>query len=85
MHKEIQIVKNTTILYEPFVSYRKQEAKVFLIFKAIKENKLSAIVSVGGIYTITYLLGRIFKQNDVHQPELNEKVRMGLNGQLDLA
>lgn len=80
----MRVFLDTNIFME-FVSHRKQEAKVFLIFKAIKENKLSAIVSVGGMYTIAYLLGRIFKQNDVHQPELNEKIRMGLNGQLNLA
>lgn len=37
------------------------------------------------MYTIAYLLTRVFKKKNIHQPELNEKVRFGLNGLIDLA
>lgn len=38
-----------------------------------------------GCTNLTYVLGQIFKHNGIHQPKLNEEVRRGLNGQLDLA
>lgn len=83
----IQLMKvflDTNIFIE-FVSLRKQETLICSIFETIKKANLTAAVSVGGMYTIAYLLTRIFKKKDIHQPELNEKVRLGLNGLIDLA
>jgi len=80
----MKVFLDTNIFME-FVAHRQQEALVFSIFKAISDKKLTAFVSVGGMYNIAYLLGQIFKRNGIHQPKLNEEVRRGLNGQLELA
>lgn len=80
----MKIFLDTNIFME-YVSCRSCYKYVSSIFDSIEEGKNSAVISVGGIYTITYLLGRIFKQNDIHQPELNEKIRFSLNRLLELA
>ncbi len=80
----MKVFLDTNIFME-FVAQRQQEALVLLIFQAISKKKISAFVSVGGMYNIAYLLGQIFKHRGIHQPELNEEVRRGLNGQLELA
>ena len=80
----MKVFLDTNIFIE-FVSHRKQETLICSIFETIKKANLTAAVSVGGMYTIAYLLTRIFKKKVIHQPELNEKVRLGLNGLIDLA
>lgn len=80
----MKVFLDTNIFME-FVAHRKQETLTFTIFEAIKKGKFTAAVSVGGMYTIAYLLTRVFKKKNIHQPELNEKVRFGLNGLIDLA
>ncbi len=45
----MKVFLDTNIFLE-FAAHRQQEALVFLIFKAICEKKISAMVSVGGMY-----------------------------------
>ena len=80
----MKVFLDTNIFME-YVSCRSDYKYVSFIFDSIEDGKNSAVASVGGIYTITYLLGRIFKQNDIHQPELNEKIRFSLNRLLELS
>lgn len=68
-----------------YVSRRKQYELVRDIFDAIEDKKLSAVISVGGLYTTVYLLTRMLKDMNIHRPEQTERLRMGLNGLMRLA
>ena len=61
----MKVFLDTNIFIE-FVSHRKQETLICSIFETIKKTNLTAAVSVGGMYTIAYLLTRIFKKKDIH-------------------
>lgn len=54
------------------------------IFDAIEDGEVEAVMSVGGLYTITYLLTTGLKRQGIHRPEQTEKLRSILNDVMDL-
>ena len=80
----MKVFLDTNIFME-YASCRKQYKLVQAIFDAIEDEKLEAVVSAGGMYTTAYLLTRLFKEQGIHRPEQTEKLRVGLNGLLNLA
>lgn len=80
----MKVFLDTNIFME-YVSRRKQYELVRDIFDAIEDKKLSAVISVGGLYTTVYLLTRMLKDMNIHRPQQTERLRMGLNGLMRLA
>lgn len=42
-------------------------------------------MSIGGLYTLTFLITRLLKESNIHRPEQTEKLRIVLKGLLQLA
>lgn len=80
----MKVFLDTNIFME-YVSRRKQYEVVRDIFDAIEDKRISAVISVGGLYTTAYLLTRMLKDMNIHRPEQTERLRMGLNGLMRLA
>lgn len=80
----MKVFLDTNIFME-YTSCRKDYKLVSDIFKAIVDGKISAVASVGGMYTNAYLVALHFKQQGVFRPEQTEMLRQVLNGILDLA
>lgn len=57
----------------------KQFRCVRCIFDAIEDGKLTAVSSVGSMYTNAYLVTLYLKENEIHKPRQTEKLRLILN------
>jgi predicted nucleic acid-binding protein len=80
----MKIFLDTNIFIEYFEN-RKQIESVSHIFDAVEEGNMEAVISAGGLYTMTYLLTKGLKRNGVYRPEQTVQLRSILNGVLMLA
>lgn len=55
------------------------------ILKAVADRKVDAVISTGGLYTLTYLITLGLKRNGIHKPEQTTRLRQALNQILKLA
>ena len=62
-----------------YTKCRKQFKWVRDIFDAIEDGKLTAVSSVGSMYTNAYLVTLYLKENEIHRPEQTAKLRLILN------
>lgn len=79
----MRLFLDTNVLIEYF-ERRTHYLPVSRIFDAIEDGEVEAIMSVGGLYTITYLLTTGLKRQGIHRPEQTEKLRSILNDVVDL-
>lgn len=79
----MRVFLDTNILIEYF-ERRAHYLPVSQIFDAIEDGEVEAVMSVGGLYTITYLLTTGLKRQGIHRPEQTEKLRSILNDVMDL-
>ena len=74
-----------TNIFMEFVEQRKQFEQVCRIIDAILEKRHSACISTGCLYTLAFLFEKTLKRQDVHRPELTDRMRGYLAEVLDLA
>lgn len=80
----MKVFLDTNIFIE-YTTCRKQFRWVRDVFDAIEDEIISAVASVGGMYTNAYLVTLYFKEHDIHRPEQTERVRQTLLAFLQLA
>lgn len=79
----MKVFLDTNIFVEYFQK-RDQYSFVSKIFKAIEDNKINGVVSVGCVYTLAYLVRMEFKKMNIFRPEQTKRLRKTLNTILDL-
>lgn len=80
----MKVFLDTNIFIE-YTTCRKQFRWVRDVFDAIEDEIISAVASVGGMYTNAYLVTLYFKEHGIHRPEQPERVRQTLLAFLQLA
>ena len=73
----MKIFIDTNVFME-FFERRDRYYAVGKILDAIEDGVLEAVISTGGIYTMTYLLTLGLKRNNIHKPQQTEKLRNAL-------
>ena len=74
----MKVFLDTNIFME-YTKCRKQFKWVRDIFDAIEDGKLTAVSSVGSMYTNAYLVTLYLKESEIHRPEQTAKLRLILN------
>jgi len=64
-----------TNVFVEFIEHRKQYEPVSLIIDAILEERHTACISTGSLYTLAYLFEHGLKLQDIHKPELTLRLR----------
>lgn len=80
----MKVFLDTNIFLEYFQE-RQQCRSVKKIFDAIEDKKLDAVISIGCIYTLDYLIRVGLKRLNIHRPEQTRKLREALNTILEFA
>ncbi len=79
----MKIFLDTNIFVEYFEKRREYES-VSLLLNAIEDGKIKAMVSVGCVYTLAYLVRMELKRQAIHRPEQTVQLRRVLNTILSL-
>lgn len=74
----MKIFLDTNIFLEYFEQRREYQA-VNQILNAVEDGKIKAVVSVGCVYTLAYLIRMELKRQDVHRPEQTIRLRSMLD------
>ncbi|MBP5338236.1 MAG: PIN domain-containing protein [Prevotella sp.] len=80
----MKVFLDTNIFLEYFKRRRQHEA-VGQLLNAIEDGQVRAVVSVGCIYTLAYLVRMELKRQGIHRPEQTERLRKTLNIVLSMA
>lgn len=70
----MKIFLDTNVFLEYFEERREYQA-VSQILSAVEDGKIKAVVSVGCVYTLAYLIRMELKRQDVHRPEQTMRLR----------
>lgn len=70
----MKIFLDTNIFLEYFEQRREYQA-VSQILSAVEDGKIKAVVSVGCVYTLAYLIRMELKRQDIHRPEQTMRLR----------
>jgi predicted nucleic acid-binding protein len=73
-----KVFLDTNIFLEYFEQRREYHA-VSQLLSAVEDGKLKAVVSLGCIYTLTYLIRMGLKQKGIHRPEQTVQLRATLS------
>lgn len=68
-----------TNIFLDYFEKRREYLAVSKILSAIEDGKLKAVVSVGCIYTLTYLIRMELKRQNIYRPEQTIRLRSTLN------
>ncbi len=79
----MKVFLDTNIILE-YLEQRREYEAVARIFSAIEDDKIKAVVSVGCVYTLAYLIRMELKRMYVHRPEQTELLRSTLETILSL-
>ncbi len=74
----MKIFLDTNIFLEYFEQRREYQA-VDKLLSAVEDGKLKAVVSVGCVYTLAYLVRVELKRQGIHRPEQTLRLRSTLN------
>jgi len=74
-----------TNIFMEFVEQRRNLDDVSLIFDEILDGHIPAYISTGCIYTLAFLFEKSLKAQDIHKPELTERLRDYLAEVLDMS
>ncbi len=74
----MKVFLDTNIFLEYFEQRRECQA-VGQLLSAIEDGKIKAVVSVGCVYTLTYLIRMELKRQNIHRPEQTLRLRTTLN------
>lgn len=58
----------TNVILE-YIEKRRLYQAVNRLLNAVEDGKVKAVVSVGGVYTLTYLIRMELKRQGLHRPE----------------
>ena len=64
-----------TNIFAEFIGRRSQFEAVSQIVDAILNEEHSACISAGSIYTLAFIFERSLKAQDIHRPELTDRLR----------
>lgn len=70
----MKIFLDTNVFLEYFEQRREYQA-VSQILSAVEDGKIKAVVSIGCVYTLAYLIRMELKRQDVHRPEQTMRLR----------
>lgn len=73
-----KVFLDTNVFLEYF-EQRREYRSVRQLMNAVEDGKLKAVVSIGCVYTLTYLIQAGLKQNGIHRPEQTMRLRSTLN------
>lgn len=68
-----------TNLFLEYFEQRREYMAVSKVLSAVEDGKIKAVVSVGCIYTLAYLVRVELKRQDIHRPEQTLRLRSTLN------
>ena len=74
----MKVFLDTNIFLEYF-ERRKQYKSVSHILSAIEDKRIDGVVSVGGVYTLAYILRVELKRLEIYRPEQTKRLRETLN------
>ena len=74
-----------TNIFAEFIGRRSQFEAVSQIVDAILNEEHSACISAGSIYTLAFIFERSLKAQDIHRPELTDRLRGYLSEVLSMA
>ena len=74
-----------TNIFAEFIGRRSQFEAVSMIIDSILNGKHSACISAGSIYTLAFIFERSLKAQDIHRPELTDRLRGYLSEVLSMA
>jgi predicted nucleic acid-binding protein len=74
----MKVFLDTNLFLEYFEQRREYQA-VSQLLSAVEDGKIKAVVSVGCIYTLAYLVRVELKRQDIHRPEQTLRLRSTLN------
>ena len=74
----MKVFLDTNIFLEYFEQRREYQA-VSQLLSAIEDGKFRAVVSVGCVYTLAYLIRMELKRKGIYRPEQTERLRNTLN------
>lgn len=80
----MKVFLDTNIFLEYFEQRREYKA-VDKLLSAVEDGKVKAIVSVGCVYTLAYLIRMGLKRQGIHRPEQTTRLRSLLNIVLSMA
>jgi len=80
----MKVFLDTNIFLEYFERRRQYQA-VSQMLSAIEDGRLKAVVSVGCVYTLAYLVRSELKRQGIHRPEQTIRLRQTLDIVLSLA
>ena len=80
----MKVFLDTNIFLEYFEQRREYQA-VDKLLSAVEDGKVKAIVSVGCVYTLAYLIRMELKRQGIHRPEQTTRLRSLLNIVLSMA
>lgn len=69
----MKIFLDTNVFLEYFEKRREYQS-VSRILSAIEDGKLKAVVSVGCVYTLTYLIRMELKRQGIYRPEQTDRL-----------
>ena len=73
-----KVFLDTNIFLEYFEQRREYRA-VSQLLSAVEDGKLKAVISVGCVYTLAYLIRMGLKRNAIHRPEQTIRLRSTLD------
>lgn len=74
-----------TNVFLDYFQHRDQYKAVSNLLDAVEDGRIKAVISVGGIYTLTYLVRMELKRKGIYRPDQTSRLRAVLNGVVELA
>lgn len=74
-----------TNVFLDYFQHREQYKAVSYLLNAVEDGRIKAVISVGGIYTLSYLVRMELKKKGIYRPEQTLRLREILNGVVELA
>lgn len=74
----MKVFLDTNIFIE-YIEQRREYQAVSQILSAIEDGNLRAVVSVGCVYTLSYIIRMELKRQGIHRPEQTKRLRDTLN------
>ena len=66
-------------IFLEYFEQRREHRSVSRLLSAVEDGKLKAIISVGCVYTLTYLIRMELKRKEIHRPEQTMQLRATLD------
>lgn len=74
----MKVFLDTNVILE-YLEKRREYQAVNQLLSAVEDGKIKAVVSVGGVYTLTYLIRMELKRQGFHRPEQTMRLRATLD------